>query len=193
MSKLLDKKYIDDHYKGETWSIMTYLLTSALPVTTNTIADDIGASRYNVASRLCAMRVAGAITSTINPDYRPGTKLQRNLWAINPTIPTRYRKRTKAKAKVKAKVKVKLENPNGYTKHRNIFDWKPTSVASSSTSFADELTQMRAMGEQRVVEIPIKPNPTKGKIGVLLELIDAWKVPYAEAVEILHILTKREE
>ena len=193
MSKVLDKKYIDDHYKGETWSIMTYLLTSALPVTTNTIADDIGASRYNVASRLCAMRVAGAITSTINPDYRPGSKLQRNLWVINPTMPTRYRKRTKAKAKVKAKVKVKLENPNGYTKHRNIFDWKPTSVASSSTSFADELTQMRAMGEQRVVEIPIKPNPTKGKIGVLLELIDAWKVPYAEAVEILHILTKREQ
>ena len=191
MSKVLDKKYIDDHYKGETWSIMTYLFTSALPVTTNTIADDIGASRYNVASRLCAMRVAGAITSTINPDYRPGSKLQRNLWAINPTIPTRYKKRTKAK--VKAKVKVKLENPNGYTKRRNIFDWKPTSVASSSTSFADELTQMRAMGEQRVVEIPIKPNPTKGKIGVLLELIDAWKVPYAEAVEILHILTKREE
>ena len=196
MSKVLDKKYIDDHYKGETWLVMTYLLEQkGVPVTTNKIADDTGASRYNVASRLCAMRVAGAITSTINPDYRPGSRLQRNLWAINPTIPTRYRKRTKAKAKakVKAKVKVKLENPNGYTKRRNIFDWEPTSVASSSTSFADELTQMRAMGEQRVVEIPIKPNPTKGKIGVLLELIDAWKVPYAEAVEILHILTKREE
>jgi hypothetical protein len=44
----------------------------------------------------------------------------------------------------------------------------------------------------RVIEVPIKPNPTKGKIGVLLELIDAWKVPYAEAVEILHILAKRE-
>ena len=186
MSKVLDKKYIDDHYKGETWLLMTYLLEQkGVPVTTNTIADDTGASRYNVASRLCAMRVLGATTSTINPDYRPGSKLQRNLWAINPTIPTKYRKRTKAKAKVKAKVKVKTKVDAGLERAINAWDadYKAYMKAEKPTE----------MEKQRVVEIPIKPNPTKGKIGVLLELIDAWKVPYAEAVEILHILTKREE
>jgi len=176
MSKVLDKQYIDDHYKGETWLVMTYLLEQkGAPVTTNKIADDTGASRYNVASRLCAMRVAGAITSTLNPDYRPGTKSQRNLWAINPTIPTRYKKRT-TKVKKKPKVKAVLK--------KSI--WETVAVASSGTPIGNGYAN-------RVVEVPIKPNPTKGKIGVLLELIDAWKVPYVEATEILRILTKREE
>ena len=190
MSKVLDKKYIDDHYKGETWSIMTYLLTSALPVTTNTIADDIGASRYNVASRLCAMRAAGAITSTINPDYRPGSRLQRNLWAINPTIPTKYKKRTKVKAKVKTKAEVEAIRAKLRAKEQldtaiNAWgaDYEAYKKAGKPTKTA----------EPRVVEVPIKPNPTKGKIGVLLDLINVWKVPYVEATEILHILTKREQ
>jgi len=188
MSKVLDKKYIDDHYKGETWLVMTYLLEQkGVLVTTNKIADDTGAGRYNVASRLCAMRVAGAITSTINPDYRPGTKSQRNLWAINPTIPTRYKKRTtKVKTKVKTKAEVKTKVDAGL--ERAINAWGADYEAYRKP---DWLKQLNA--EPRVVEVPVKPKPEKGKIGVLLELIDAWKVPYAEAVEILQILTKREE
>ena len=47
--------------------------------------------------------------------------------------------------------------------------------------------------EPRVVAVPTKPNPTEGKIGVLLKLIAVWDIPYAEATEIVHILTKREE
>jgi len=185
MSKVLDKQYIDDHYKGETWLVMTYLLEQkGAPVTTNKIADDTGASRYNVASRLCAMRVAGAITSTINPDYRPGTKSQRNLWAINPTIPTRYKKRT-TKVKKKPKVKAVLK--------KSI--WGAPAVETSDVSLAEKINSKlrEKYPQQRVVEMVSRRSPEKGKIGVLLELIDAWKVPYAEAVEILHILTKREE
>jgi hypothetical protein len=189
MSKVLDKKYIDDHFRGETRSIMTYLHTSALPVTTNLIAEDTGVPRSNVASRLCAMRAAGAITSTINPDYRPGM-LQRNLWAINPTIPTRYKKRTKVKAKVKTKAEVEAIRAKLRAKEQldtaiNAWgaDYEAYKKAGKPTKTA----------EPRVVEVPIKPNPTKGKIGVLLDLINVWKVPYVEATEILHILTKREE
>lgn len=168
---------------------MTYLLTSTLPTTTNKIAEDTDVARSNVASRLCAMRTVGAVTSTVNPDNH-----RQFLWTINPTIPTRYRKRTKAKAKAEVKVKTKAEVEAIRAKIRAeaameqaIYAWgtgyKPRMEAEKPTK----------MEKQRVIEVPIKPNPTKEKIGVLLELIDAWKVPYAEAVEILHILIKREQ
>jgi len=190
MSKVLDKKYIDDHYKGETWLVMTYLLgQKGVLVTTNKIADGTGASRYNVASRLCAMRVAGAVTSTINPDYRPGSKLQRNLWAINPTIPTRYKKRTKVKVKTKVKAEDKVKTKTETSLEQAINAWGADYEAYRKAG----KPLPSKMGEQRVVEVPIKPKPEKGKIGVLLDLINAWKVPYAEATEILQILTKREQ
>ena len=185
MSKVLDKKYIDDHYKGETWSIMTYLLTSALPVTTNLIAEDTGVPRSNVASRLCAMRAMGAVTSDVNPDNH-----MQFMWTINPTIPTRYKKRTKVKAKVKTKAEVEANRAKIRAKEQldtaiNAWgaDYEAYKKAGKPTKTA----------EPRVVEVPIKPNPTEGKIGVLLDLINVWKVPYVEATEILHILTKREE
>ena len=185
MSKVLDKKYIDDHYKGETWSIMTYLLTSALPVTTNLIAEDTGVPRSNVASRLCAMRAMGAVTSDVNPDNH-----MQFMWTINPTIPTRYKKRTKVKAKVKTKAEVEAIRAKLRAKEQldtaiNAWgaDYEAYKKAGKPTKTA----------EPRVVEVPIKPNPTKGKIGVLLDLINVWKVPYVEATEILHILTKREQ
>jgi len=94
---------------------------------------------------------------------------------LNPTIPTRYRKRT-TKVKKKPEVKAVLK--------KSI--WETVTVASSGTPIGNGYAN-------RVVEVPVKPKPEKGKIGVLLELIDAWEVPYAEATEILQILTKREQ
>ena len=189
MSKLLDKKYIDSHFRGETRSIMTYLLTSALPVTTNLIAEGTGVPRSNVASRLCAMRAMGAVTSDVNPDNH-----MQFMWTINPTIPTKYKKRTKAKAKAKAKAKTKAEVEANRAKIRA----KEQLDAAINAWGADYEAYKKAgkptkTAEPRVVEVPTKPNPTKGKIGVLLDLINVWKVPYAEATEILHILTKREQ
>jgi len=187
MSKVLDKKYIDDHYKGETWLVMTYLLgQKGVLVTTNKIADGTGASRYNVASRLCAMRAIGAVTSAVNPDNH-----MQFMWTINPTIPTRYKKRTKVKVKTKVKAEEKVK-----TKAKT-----KTSLEQAINAWGADYEAYRKagkplpskMGEQRVVEVPIKPKPEKGKIGVLLDLINAWKVPYAEATEILQILTKREQ
>jgi hypothetical protein len=185
MSKVLDKKYIDSHFRGETRSIMTYLHTSALPVTTNLIAEDTGVPRSNVASRLCAMRAMGAVTSDVNPDNH-----MQFMWTINPTIPTRYKKRAKVKAKVKTKAEVEAIRAKLRAKEQldtaiNAWgaDYEAYKKAGKPTKTA----------EPRVVEVPIKPNPTKGKIGVLLDLINVWKVPYVEATEILHILTKREE
>jgi len=184
MSKVLDKQYIDSHFKGETRSIMTYLLTSALPTTTNLIAEDTGVSRSNVASRLCAMRAIGAVTSAVNPDNH-----MQFMWTINPTIPTRYKKRTKVKVKTKVKAEDKVK-----TKTKT-----ETSLEQAINAWGADYEAYRKAGkptktaEPRVVEVPVKPKPEKGKIGVLLDLINAWKVPYAEATEILQILTKREQ
>lgn len=179
MSKVLDKKYIDSHFKGETWLVMTHLLDQkGVPISTNKIAEVTGVDRGNVSSRLCAMRAIGAVTSAVSPDNP-----RQFIWVLNPTIPTRYRKRTKAKV-----------NTNGKT----YAEVKAIRAAKIRTDAGLERV-LNAWGadyeeaKPRVIEVvPIKPNPTKGKIGVLLELIDAWKVPYAEAVEILHILAKRE-
>jgi hypothetical protein len=133
------------------------------------------------------MRAIGAVTSAVSPDNP-----RQFTWVLNPTIPTRYRKRRKVKTKVKAEDKV---NANGKTYA------EVRANRAKVTAEADLERVINAWGadyeaymnaEPRVIEVPIKPNPTKGKIGVLLELIDAWKVPYAEAVEILHILAKRE-
>ncbi|CAB4195708.1 hypothetical protein UFOVP1295_30 [uncultured Caudovirales phage] len=180
MSKVLDKKYIDSHFRGETWLVMSHLLEQkGVPISTNKIADCTGVDRGNVSSRLCVMRAIGAVTSTVNTENP-----RQFMWVLNPTIPTRYRKRTKAKvntngktyAEVKA-IRAKIQTEAGLERALNAWD-------------ADYKAYMNA--EPRVIEVPTKPNPTKGKIGVLLELIDAWKIPYAEATEILHILTKRE-
>jgi len=169
MSKTLDRKYIDSQFRGETWLVMTHLLEQkGVPISTNKIAECTGVDRGNVSSRLCVMRAIGAVTSAVSPDNP-----RQFTWVLNPTIPTRYRKRTKAKKKPEVKAVLK----------KSI--WETVAVASSGTPIGNGYAN-------RVVEVPVKPKPEKGKIGVLLELIDAWKVPYAEAVEILHILAKRE-
>ena len=191
MSKVLDKQYIDSHFKGETWLVMTHILEQkGVPITTNKIAEDTGIARSNVASRLCAMRIVGAVTSTVNPDNH-----MQFLWTMNPTIPTKYKKRTKVKVKTKVKAEVRLENPNGYGKRKNNFNWEAPAVETSDISLAEKInTKLREKyPQQRVVEMVRRRSPEKGKIGVLLELIDAWKIPYAEATEILQILTKREQ
>jgi hypothetical protein len=182
MSKVLDKQYIDSHFKGETWLVMTHILEqNGVPITTNKIAEDTGIARSNVASRLCAMRIVGAVTSTVNPDNH-----MQFLWTMNPTIPTRYKKRTKVKTKVKVKAKIKAED-----KVKTKVD---ADLERAINAWGMEVEKMRETAKPRVVEVvPIKPKPEKGKIGVLLELIDAWKIPYAEATEILQILTKREQ
>lgn len=170
MSKVLDRKYIDSQFRGETWLVMTHLLEQkGVPISTNKIADCTGVDRGNVSSRLCVMRAIGAVTSTVNTENP-----RQFMWVLNPTIPTRYRKRTKAKVNTKAEVEA----------NRAKIRAKEQLDAAINAWGADYETYTNAE--------PIKPNPTKGKIGVLLELIDAWKVPYAEAVEILHILAKRE-
>ena len=154
MSKVLDKQYLDTHFRGETLAMMTYLLTQGKgnPISTSKIAEDVGIAQGNVASRLCVMRSMGAVSSTINPDNS-----KQFMWVINATIPTRYRKR---------RAKVKLRKAN----------WRTSSKEYTN----------------RVVEVAIKSNPEKGKIDVLLELVDTWKVPYVQAVEMLRILTKAE-
>jgi hypothetical protein len=179
MSKVLDKQYIDSHFKGETWLVMTHILEQkGVPVTTNKIAEDTGIARSNVASRLCAMRIVKAVTSTVNPDNH-----MQFLWTMNPTIPTRYKKRTKVKTKTKAKATPKKPV------------WEVPAIETSDISLAEKINSKlrEKYPQQRVVEMVRRRSPEKGKIGVLLELIDAWKVPYAEATEILHILTKREQ
>ena len=183
MSKVLDKQYIDSHFKGETWLVMTHILEQkGVPITTNKIAEDTGIARSNVASRLCAMRIVGAVTSTVNPDNH-----MQFLWTINPTIPTRYKKRTKVKVKTKVKAEGKVKTKTETSLEQAINAWGADYEAYKKA------VKPTKTAEPRVVEVPVKPNPTKGKIGVLLDLINAWKVPYAEATEILQILTKREE
>jgi hypothetical protein len=187
MSKVLDKQYIDSHFKGETWLVMTHILgQKGVPITTNKIAEDTGIARSNVASRLCAMRIVGAVTSTVNPDNH-----MQFLWTMNPTIPTRYKKRTKVKVKTKVKTKVKAED-KVKTKTEMILEQAINAWGADYEAYK-KTGKPTKTAEPRVVEIPTKPNPTKGKIGVLLDLINVWKVPYAEATEILQILTKREE
>ena len=192
MSKTLDRKYIDSQFRGETWLVMTHLLEQkGVPTSTNKIAECTGVDRGNVSSRLCVMRAIGAVTSAVSPDNP-----RQFVWVLNPTIPTRYRKRrnVKTKAKVKAEAKV---NANGKTYAEvRANRAKVTAEADLERAInawgADYEVYMKA-APQVVVEVPIKPNPTKGRIGVLLDLIDAWKIPYAEATEILQILTKREQ
>jgi len=182
MSKTLDRKYIDSQFRGETWLVMTHLLEQkGVPISTNKIAEVTGVDRGNVSSRLCVMRAIGAVTSAVSTDNP-----RQFVWVLNPTIPTRYRKRRKAKVNTKAEVKVKTKVAAGLERAINASDADYEAYRKP-----DWLKQLNA--EPRVVEVPVKPKPEKGKIGVLLELIDAWKVPYAEAVEILHILAKREE